>query len=237
VKSLDETEARAKLTAKERGRLEALERVVGKSLGSFIEAGQALLEIRDGRLYRESHASFEDYCRERWELGARRAYQLIDATAVAQIVCTTVHTYPANERQVRELAALRDEPQTMTAVWESARAMAAERERPVTAADVRAARKMIAPPATSAPDDAQPAPGPARPVVAAQNDSRFEAIEDAVSLLQAIPMPEQLPLPTEPGDIEALGESIEWLEGWLPRLSAAWKRHRSAVGAQRLRAV
>jgi len=42
----------------------------------FVEAGEALLAVRDRRLYRESHRTFEDYCRERW--GLERANQAID---------------------------------------------------------------------------------------------------------------------------------------------------------------
>jgi hypothetical protein len=33
--------------------------------------GTALLEVRDRRLYRETHATFEDYCRERWRFSDR----------------------------------------------------------------------------------------------------------------------------------------------------------------------
>lgn len=46
-----------------------------------VEAGTALRAIRDedGGLYKTTHATFEDYIRERWDMDRTRAYQLIDA--------------------------------------------------------------------------------------------------------------------------------------------------------------
>ncbi len=33
---------------------------------TFYEVGNALLQIRDERLYRQTHSTFEEYCREKW---------------------------------------------------------------------------------------------------------------------------------------------------------------------------
>ena len=44
---------------------------------TFIEVGKALLAIRDAKLYRKTHKTFEAYCRDRWEMSRPRAYQLI----------------------------------------------------------------------------------------------------------------------------------------------------------------
>lgn len=46
-----------------------------------VEAGTALRAIRDedGGLYKVTHATFEDYIRDRWDMDRSRAYQLIDA--------------------------------------------------------------------------------------------------------------------------------------------------------------
>lgn len=231
--TIDDVAARETLTGKERERLGVLEGLVGKSLRSFVEAGQALVEIRDSGLYREAYATFEDYCKGRWEISRSRAYQLIDATTVAQIVSTTVDTYPSTESQARELAVLRDQPEQMAAVWQSATATAAARERPVTAADVREARKLIVGPAVAAAPEPAP-PAPTAPKVAGE-DARFELIEDAVSLLKMLPAPEQLVFPEDPGDVEAIGEAIEWFAKWTPQMSRAWKQHTAAV--RRLRAA
>lgn len=46
---------------------EAAERVIQDSLTTFWKVGRALAQIRDERLYRTTHGTFEDYCRERWD--------------------------------------------------------------------------------------------------------------------------------------------------------------------------
>ena len=48
----------------------------------FVEAGRALMEIRDGRLYRESYPTFEAYCSERWGWTRRSANYYIEAAEV-----------------------------------------------------------------------------------------------------------------------------------------------------------
>src|SRR4051794_22622304 len=64
----------------DRARLEA---VVDRGLAAFLEVGTALTEIRDRRLYRDTHDTFENYCREHWRIGASRARQLISAAEAA----------------------------------------------------------------------------------------------------------------------------------------------------------
>ncbi len=54
----------------ERARLH-LERKVERA---FYEAGMALKELRDRRLYRSTHRTFEEYCRERFGYGRDAAY-------------------------------------------------------------------------------------------------------------------------------------------------------------------
>ena len=91
----------------ERARLQELEGVVERGRDTFIEVGNALREIRDRHLHRGTHASFEEYVRDRWSWSRSRAYQLIDAAAVAAAMSTTVDTpTPLNEAQARELAPL-----------------------------------------------------------------------------------------------------------------------------------
>ncbi len=57
-------------TDEERERLH-LERKVERA---FYEAGMALKELRDRRLYRSTHKTFEEYCRERFGYGRDAAY-------------------------------------------------------------------------------------------------------------------------------------------------------------------
>ncbi len=57
------------LTSSEATRLAELEEQISSGLATFVAVGQALLEVRDRRLYRQTHATFEAYCRERWGIG------------------------------------------------------------------------------------------------------------------------------------------------------------------------
>jgi hypothetical protein len=99
-------------------RLAELEAIVEKGLATFIEVGSALLEIRDSRLYHQTHKTFEDYCRERWEMSRQRAHQLIEASEVARNLSTVVDVSPTSERQVRPLAKL--EPEQQCEAWKMA---------------------------------------------------------------------------------------------------------------------
>ncbi|WP_042374532.1 hypothetical protein [Streptacidiphilus neutrinimicus] len=47
-------------------------------------AGKALQTIRDGKLYRHTHARFEDYITERWDISERAAYQMIEEWPLAE---------------------------------------------------------------------------------------------------------------------------------------------------------
>lgn len=90
--------------------LRRLERTIESGLQSFVTVGKALVEIRDSRLYRESHKSFEAYCAERWNIKRQRAYELIEASGVAERVSQISDTQP-KESHAAELAALPEEQQ------------------------------------------------------------------------------------------------------------------------------
>lgn len=125
-------------------RLEKLEERIERGLKTFVEVGEALLEIRDSRLYRErGYDRFEDYCRERWGFVASRARQLISAAEVAQSVTTVTLPPPVNEAQARELVPLRDDPETMRQAWQDANEATGGKP---TAAAVRNAVKAITSP-------------------------------------------------------------------------------------------
>lgn len=90
------------LTDAEYTDLERLETVVSKGLDTFVEVGNALAEIRDRRLYRQYHASFDAYCKDQWDIGRSRAYRLIQAAEVVAEMSPMGNT-PTSERQAREL--------------------------------------------------------------------------------------------------------------------------------------
>lgn len=100
-------------------RLVELEHVIERGQQTFIEVGLALLEIRDERLYRESYATFEDYCRERWGWSRDYGIKLANAAEVVHMLGSVDHGIQT-ERQARELAPLRDEPKVMREIWDEA---------------------------------------------------------------------------------------------------------------------
>lgn len=104
------------ITVAELARLGELEQVVETGLTVFTKVGNALLEIRDSRLYRQQFATFEAYCRERWGFERRQAYRLIDAAAAVSHVSNWTQTVPQTESQARPLTRL--EPEVQREVWQ-----------------------------------------------------------------------------------------------------------------------
>lgn len=95
---------RKPLTAAERKRLAALETKISRNLGAFIEVGQSLQEIRDGRLYRDSHSAFADYCADKFGLARRTIDQTIqDAATAAKVSEISPTFHVANEGQAHAL--------------------------------------------------------------------------------------------------------------------------------------
>ena len=99
---------RTELTVGERKTLKQLEHVIESGLKSFFDVGQALMCIRDERLYKETHKTFEAYCQERWKFNRKRAHQLIQGASVVENVQNfgQTNTAPSNDAQARELAKL-----------------------------------------------------------------------------------------------------------------------------------
>lgn len=109
-------------------RLSELEAVVERGLATFVEVGRALMEIRDSRLYRDTHGTFEDYCEGRWGFSRQYAHLVIAETRVNQLV-----DEPIRQSHARELAPLLDEPEQLREAWAEVVQLHPE----PTAADVR----------------------------------------------------------------------------------------------------
>lgn len=92
-------------------RFKELDGIVQKGLGSFLQVGMALAEIRDQRLYKPLYHSFESYCQDRCAFGRRRADQLIQAAQESQNLKSENHGshFPENERQARRERSSRQE--------------------------------------------------------------------------------------------------------------------------------
>jgi hypothetical protein len=130
------------LSAKESDRLQVCEAIVEKGLRTFVEVGSALAEIRAKKLYRQDYDTFEDYCRNRWQMVASRARQLIGAAEVVhnlQEQSVTRVTLPTTEKQVRPLLSL--PAQQRREVWEAA--VAASKNGNPTATEVERALQTL----------------------------------------------------------------------------------------------
>jgi hypothetical protein len=98
--------------------LEHYEEIIALGIKTFVLVGHALLTIRDRRLYRGAYSTFEDYCRQRWDLSRPYAYQLMEASAVVENVSAIADIVPVNEAQARPLTTLPAEQQRE--VWREA---------------------------------------------------------------------------------------------------------------------
>lgn len=106
-------------------RLSKLEDVIERHLIGFIEVGKALTEIRDDKLYRLTHPTFEEWAKGRFNISRRRAYELMTATAVQdQLVRHGAQILPANERQSRALSSVPEGRRP--AAWEIAVGLAGD---------------------------------------------------------------------------------------------------------------
>lgn len=87
---------------------------------AFYEAGKALTELRDRRLYRSTHKTFEQYCRERFDMTRRKSDYLIAAAGVfenLEMRTNGSQILPTNERQIRPLTTL-ESPDEQWQAWE-----------------------------------------------------------------------------------------------------------------------
>jgi hypothetical protein len=130
----------APLSGSESARRKELETAVRQGLGV---AGAALREIRDNRLYRDTHFTFEEYCQAEFGLSRRHADRQIAVTKVLDDLRPLGLTGPANEAQARALAPV--PPEQRQDVWREAVDSAPAGK--VTAAHVEeTARRVLSPP-------------------------------------------------------------------------------------------
>ena len=108
-----------------------LERRVERAV---FEAGKALEELRERRLYRSTHKTFEEYCRERFDFTRRRINYLISGSQVYNNLKMGTNgsqnlraddeeieppqILPTNERQVRPLT--KPDPDQQCEAWQQA---------------------------------------------------------------------------------------------------------------------
>ena len=110
--------ATEELTEEEQRDRSCLERQVERA---FYEAGKALKQLRDRKLYRNSHKTFDEYCQDRFSYNRSRSYQLINAASIVdnlQECPQIVDILPTAEGQVRPLTKLETEDQV--SCWQEA---------------------------------------------------------------------------------------------------------------------
>ncbi|MEY4384770.1 MAG: hypothetical protein RLY20_53 [Verrucomicrobiota bacterium] len=134
------------LSVAEAQRLTELEQTIARGQQTFVEVGLALAEIRDLRLYKAEHRTFELYCRAKWGWTRQRAYQLMGA---AEVKMSTRVDIP-DEAAARQLG--RFEPDQRAGIVQTI----VDEGKPVTAAEIR--RHLPPPPIHRSPMPAPPAP-------------------------------------------------------------------------------
>ncbi len=93
-------------------------RLESKVERAFYEAGTALRQLRDKRLYRSTHGTFEAYCLERFGMQRAYPYRLMDAATVVDNLSPIGDILPVTESQCRPLARL--EASKQCEVWQQA---------------------------------------------------------------------------------------------------------------------
>lgn len=116
----------APLTQSEKHVLADCEGIIRRGVATWREVGDALATIRDRRLYRETHATFDAYARDRWDIGRSRAYQLIAAADLATTCEAAGVPPPANESEARRALAPTAAPDRLRRVLPVARAHSPE---------------------------------------------------------------------------------------------------------------
>jgi hypothetical protein len=154
------------LSVVERRSLESLEKVIESGVESFLATGSALKGIRDQRLYREKHKTFESYLKARWGFDRSYAHRLIDASDVKKDLLPMGNKNPkvgeiTTERQLRELASVPHE--SLEDVIEKAAEIAGDT--PLTAKVLKEAREQVLEPTETtaeepACEDVEPEPEP-----------------------------------------------------------------------------
>ena len=92
------------------------EATVASSITTFAAVGAALRAIRDERLFRASHPSFEGYCLDRWALRPNAVSRLIAAAQVMEHLAGLNAPTPTSEAHVRPLTQFAD-PEQQRRAW------------------------------------------------------------------------------------------------------------------------
>lgn len=208
------------LDAEERAELLMREATIRNALRSFADTGQALVAIRDKRLYRETHATFEAYCKGVWGFSKSRATHYIVAAAVADTVTNVTTAEPRNEAVCRELNRLTGKSEQKGAWCESVERYGPEPTSEQVREVVLEAKMVADPPSPPSP------PG---------DDTRWARVERAADQLRGLPRVADIRLPTEAGDVAAMDDALAFFDAWLPSMNKVWREHKRRLRASESR--
>lgn len=196
--------------------LDRAERTIARGLKTFVEVGQALIEIRDARLYRATHSNFEDYCTDRWGLSKTHGNRLIQAYEVTRILTPTGVT-PANEAQARELAPLLDDPDRCRDAW----SQIITNGKPTAAAVRAVVREQV--PAEPKPEARRPEP--VEPAPARVAEPKPAALPEQLALelehLRARSPEDVAAACARPADVLGMLDEIAAVRAWCDQVAAA----------------
>ena len=105
------------LSDDERTEFDKQREVVRKGLGVFVVVGRALALIRDKKLYRETHDSFDTFVMDEWEMSKSHTNRQIVASQLVRKLSKS-DVKPVTESQVRPLTRLK--PALAEACWNRA---------------------------------------------------------------------------------------------------------------------
>lgn len=88
-------------------------RLIGDAVNQFMQIGLALIELQELQIYKATHKSFEKFVNETFGIERRRAYQIIEATKVAENLCKRLHKkdVPKIESHLRAIGKVDEEKQ------------------------------------------------------------------------------------------------------------------------------
>jgi hypothetical protein len=132
----------------------AIEKNLRVALLAFYEVGDALLTVQRERLYRQTYATFDDYCRERWGFSRMHAWRLTAAAERMKLLTSSDDMpKPACESQIRPFLKL--PPQEFPRAWNQV--VKTANGEPVTTKVIRAvANKLLAADKSKAAAPSQP---------------------------------------------------------------------------------
>lgn len=114
------------LTPVERRDFKECKAIISARMETFVEVGRALVRIRDNKYYRDTHKTFDSFCKAEWDMGKDYANKIIRAAKVSEVITdsgvsgkdgtetdTTVSKTPISENQSRPLTQLLDKGESV----------------------------------------------------------------------------------------------------------------------------